>query len=286
MSPSNASDGLTRVDAQRNPRQSKFPLFKDGEEKHMTRKSKLAYAALLAAPVLGLAVSGAQAQEVSLTLGTSSQEFTQIGIQNGGYESLGLYGYWNLVQGACSGTTATTCTLSGSFTSSITGLTSGTYTWVTQYAGSTLGANVPQGVSETVPGGTGTDSGRFNYIFLGASDQQTLTLVTSGGTYVIPFVTNGQFDANTTFDFNPSGALTCTGLPAGTGCGALNAGLVAGASVAALVTMNVSFDDPVKTVTPPPPPPPPPAGVPEPTTLALLGLGLAAVGFRSRKAKN
>jgi hypothetical protein len=45
--------------------------------------------------------------------------------------------------------------------------------------------------------------------------------------------------------------------------------------------MEVSFEELVKTVTPPPPA----AGVLEPTTRALLGLGLAAVGFGRRKAK-
>ena len=87
-------------------------------KKAISRIALCVMGALLLTPFL------AQAASVTINLGLTAQNFTQTGI---GPNSSGL-GQWFITMGACAPVGPnTTCILSGSFTGTAPGLTSGTY---------------------------------------------------------------------------------------------------------------------------------------------------------------
>jgi hypothetical protein len=225
-----------------------------------------------------LSATAAQAGTATLQLGASTQNFTEYGLGNDTPKGPG-FSLWDMQQGSCttatSPTTVTTCTLSGSYTSSVTGISSGTYSFVTSYDGAgpngttNAGPNAPIGVSETAL------SNYFNYVRVTPSTNMDLTLDMGLISLNEQMVIDGKIapGANFSFLFVPPEA--CSGVSiAPAGCGPYNVGQVAGAIYSAPATMSVTFAYT----------PTPPVGAPEPGTLGLLGLsGIAMLGARKRR---
>ena len=222
------------------------------------------------AKILGLVAVGllgiplAQGGPVSVSLGASSQDFIETGT---GLSANPARATWVITQGACnlvSGTT--TCTLSGAITGgTLPGFSSGTYSFVTTYAGS----NAPRGISQP----TG-DPNFFNYSALDSSTNMTLSLFSSGSTYSQVLFANGAFNGGFFFSYIP-GATSCSGLPVNIPCNAFNVGAVQEAAIRGPVTISANW------VIPDTPPP----SVPEPTTLGLLGMGLLGLGAARRRKR-
>lgn len=180
---------------------------------------------LLATPFM------AQAASVTINLGQSAQNFTLAGL---GANGSGL-GQYTVTMGACtpSGST-TTCIISGSFTGGTPGLTSGTYSLATTYLGTA--ASALKGVQQSA----GSDLFAFSFIPSGTT--MTLTLVTSGGTTVVPIFANGQFAAGATFGFVYSSFTdSCSGTPVST-CSVGQVGIANGSAITGPVTGTATFN--------------------------------------------
>jgi len=222
--------------------------------------------------------SGAMADtSVSINLGQSSQNYVWYGIEDSG----GI-GYWYVQQGNCSATGGNTvCNLSGNFTGSTAGFTSGTYDLVTTYNGT---SPAPYGVSAPSPlvGGSVSTSAPNQFEFIDVTDGATMTLdltASDGTRYSIPILSGGSFANGAGFNvFLASSA--CTNVPAS--CNLIDAAFYGDLSgtagvIQGPVTGNASFLLSSATVTPPN------TSAPEPGTLALtlsaLGLLFAAKKF-------
>jgi hypothetical protein len=219
--------------------------------------------AVLAAALL--ASSKMHADTITVDLGQSNQNYTLVG--TGGSNG---YGTYTVEQGTCvAGASETTCTLTGDYTGSTPGYTSGTYSLITTYAnGQGLNAISKDPVSSP-------DGG--NYFVLEppfASDvDMTLDLDDISGNKTIPMVADGSFLADS-FIVSAVDSV-CSGLPAGVPCTQGNVGLNSGSSIFSPVTGSVTFDTLiVKTPTP----------VPEPGWLVLGSLPAALLMPRRRVA--
>ncbi len=209
-----------------------------------------------------------QASAVNVSLGASSQLLTLYGL--GPAMSDPALGTFKVGQGSSSfdGTTST-FTLSGAIAGGDPGYNSGTYSFVTTYAGAagpTAGPNAPRAISNAA------NPLFFNYSFIDPSTTITLFLNTPGNAYEIPLFANDNFVAGTSFGFLFTSA-ACTGVLL---CTQNGVGLTPGATIFGTSTISVSFPD---NVTPLP-------GVPEPAAWAMMvaGFGLAGGAMRRRKA--
>ncbi len=192
------------------------------------RKKALAQIALCV--LGGLLLTSSKAQAASVSLGVTTQNLTLTGI---GPNASGL-GQFFVTMGACSPAGGnTTCILSGAFTGTTPGLTSGTYTMATVYVGT--GTTPLQGLSQSA------GSEAFGFAVVPATTTITLTLVSSSGTFVVPMYAGGQFVPGTAFNFSRSpGSGTCSG-PSVPTCSGAQVGLVAGAVLAGPVIGGASF---------------------------------------------
>ena len=212
-----------------------------------------------------LAIAGTtRAESVTINLGTTSQNLVETGIGDNGFGQA----QWYIQQGTCSVAGGdTTCVFSGTYTGTTTGYTSGTYSLVSTYVGTGptyTGAGDPFpngptpliGISET-PG-----SSYFNFEYLPTTATINLDLDdTVYGSSVIPVYNSTGFVNG--YNIADVGTPVCTG---GTACDPFDVGEKSGATFTDTVDGQATF-----TVAGPPPPPP---GVPEPSSLALLGAGL------------
>jgi hypothetical protein len=213
----------------------------------------------------------AQAVPVVINLGQSNENFVEYGLGPSVNPIYAGRAFYSFGQGTCSGVATTTCTLTGAITSGgPAGFAGGTYSFVTTYSGASTpkaGPNAPQGIS------TIADPSFFNYFAFDPLTNMTLTLTSGASTFTEALVTNGSFVAGTGFSFTYVDATTsCTGLPGGTACGTYNTGRNAGAVFTGRVTISATLDVPVTN------------SAPEPATLGLLGLALAGIGMRRRRA--
>jgi hypothetical protein len=182
---------------------------------------------------LGLLLTGlpAKATPVTVDLGLSAQNFTMAG---SGPNMAGL-GQYVITMGACSvGDGNTACTLSGNFTGTTPGFTSGTYILATTYVGA--GPTPFLGVEQAA------GSNFFSFSSAPQTATMTLNLTTSTGTVVVPMLAVGQFVAGASFGLIFSSS-TCSGTPVSS-CAVAQVGLTAGSNITGPVTGTATFVPP------------------------------------------
>lgn len=171
----------------------------------------------------------AQADSITVNLGLSAESFTMAGTGPGA----GGLGQYIITMGACSVNGGnTTCTVSGSFTGTAAGFTSGTYSLVTTYEGT--GPTPFLGVEQA------TGSNYFSFSSAPQTATMTLNLTTSTGTVVVPMEASSQFVTGASFNFLYTGAATCGGTPVAS-CNVAQVGLTAGSSITGPVTGSATF---------------------------------------------
>jgi hypothetical protein len=212
---------------------------------------------LTAVAVAAFGLAGSAAAYTYVDLGPSTQNYVLYGQ---GPVAAGIGSFTNQQGDEVYDGVTTTDTLTGTIAGSNDPLfASGTYAFVTTYAGTPIGSGGTQIVSQSNP----SDVNYFYYdSFAPSVDMTAYLYTTSDGTVTIPVVQNGVF-VGPSFYFNFTG-LSCTGVAT---CGQNNVGLTPGATAYSPTTITLDY------------------GVPEPATWALMTLGLAALGgaLRARR---
>lgn len=168
-----------------------------------------------------------QAASVTITLNEAAQDFVETGA---GPNGSGL-GQWFMTQGTCTPSGGnTTCILSGTFTGTATGFTSGTYSLATTYVGT--GSSPFEGTQQSA------GSNYFTYSSIPGSATMTLTL---NGTTVIPIEANSHFATGASIYFQYDGTPVCSGTPVSP-CTPSQVSLTAGAAITGTVTGSATFN--------------------------------------------
>ena len=171
-----------------------------------------------------------QAATVTLNLGQSAQNVTL----NGTGPNSSSLGTYVVTLGACTpGTTTTTCIVSGAFTSSTPGLESGTYSLATVYSGT--GAS-PLLAVQQAPG-----SNYFSFSSIPSDATMNLTLVSSSGTEVVPFLAHSNFINGATFGLIYTQGAVCSGTPVNP-CAVGTVGLANGSAITGPTTGTAQFN--------------------------------------------
>ena len=220
------------------------------------RLKPVLYAGILASSVM----AGTARADTIINLGASTQDFTEYGLG----ENPAGYANWNIAQGSgTSNGVTSTFTLSGSIASTnLAGFSTGTYTFVTTYAGTDTpyaGPLAPTGTSIS-PG-----SSYFQYSYIDPSTSMVLTLTNGANIFSETLVSAGAF-TGAAFSFASTGNNVCTGVSV---CTDYNVGITPGASDASPVTIFVDI----------------PAAVPEPSTWAMMILGFFGVGLMAYRRR-
>jgi hypothetical protein len=250
--------------------------------------------AIVATVAACVAAGAAQATEVTLDLGPSSQNFTLYGLGpvSTGSFGAGTYGSFDAGQGACSVSgSETTCLLSGSYTSSVSGIASGTWTLTTQYAGTDTPMAGPKSpIAQTYgdnPSGNLLQADTIQYLHLDPSTNVTLTLDTSAANLVEPMIVDGAFAKGAGYSYTYVKDM-CSGTAVSV-CDVYNVGLTAGAVDSAPGNFIAEFNLTQSTTGGGGSGPGSGGGtgtaVPEPVSLALMGAGLLGLGLSRRKRK-
>ena len=172
----------------------------------------------------------AQASLVTLNLGQSAQNVTL----NGTGPNSSSLGTYVVTLGACTpGATSTTCIVSGAFTSSTPGLESGTYSLATVYSGT--GASPLLAVQQSA------GSNYFTFSSIPSDATMNLTLVSPGGTLVVPFLAHSNFINGATFGLIYTQTAVCSGTPVNP-CAVGTVGLANGAAITGPATGTASFN--------------------------------------------
>jgi hypothetical protein len=191
----------------------------------VNRSSKFALlGGLLLTPFL------AQASLVTLNLGQSAQNVTL----NGTGPNSSSLGTYIVTLGACvPGASTTTCTVSGAFTSSTPGLDSGTYSLVTVYSGT--GTSPLLGVQQSA------GSNYFSFSSIPSDATMTMTLVSSSGTLVVPFLAHSNFINGATFGLIYTQSAVCSGTPVAP-CAVGQVGITNGSAITGPTTGTAQFN--------------------------------------------
>jgi hypothetical protein len=219
--------------------------------------------AILAAVLLS---STAYADTITVNLGQSNENYSLIGM--GGTGGADPYGTYLADEGTCvAGATTTTCSLTGSYTGSTAGYSSGTYSIITTY---TNGEGL-HAISQAPVSSSGGNYFVMEPPFSPDLDM-TLFLDDISGSKAISMVIDGQWVADNYLI--QAVHSTCAGLPDGMPCEQSNVGVNDGSSIFSPVLGQVTFNSSdVSSLSSP---------VPEPTWLILAGLPGALLMLRRR----